>query len=235
MSNFRPEIQRMFGYVPGEQTPAEKVIKLNTNENPYTCSAQVVLAIESVLENGLARYPDPTALAFRQHAAGLLGVEPDWIMTGNGSDDILTIVTRAYAGQGDRVRIPYPSYVLYHTIAQIQGASSEEVCFTDDWKLPPEFSEHADRLKLAYLPNPNSPSGTMIPPDQILEISQQLPCPLLVDEAYVDFAETNCLGLLPKTDKILICRSFSKSYSLAGLRFGYVVAQPHVIENLRKV
>ena len=97
------------------------------------------------------------------------------------------------------------------------------------------FVKPAAGLKLAYLPNPNSPSGTMISPARIRELAAALPCPLVVDEAYVDFAETNCVALVKETDKILVTRSLSKSYALAGLRFGYVVAQPQVIEQLEKV
>lgn len=235
MSYFRPEIDAMQGYVPGEQPQAGKFIKLNTNENPYPASTAVRRAIESVLERGLGRYPDPLADAFRHRAAALFGVEPNWILCGNGSDDILTIVTRAFVGQGQLLRLPYPSYILYKTLAQLQGARSEEVPFQADWTLSPHFAGAASGLKLVFLPNPNSPSGTLIAPSEILELAQRLPCPLLVDEAYVDFAETDCLALVRQSDKILVSRTLSKSYSLAGLRFGFVVAQPHIIEGLLKV
>ena len=164
MSYFRPEIDRMHGYMPGEQPQAGKFIKLNTNENPYPASPAVKQAIESVLERGLSRYPDPLATGFRRRAGEVLGVDPDWILCGNGSDDILTIVTRALVGQGQRLRLPYPSYILYRTLAELQGAAAEEVCFERDWSLSAKFSAPVDDLKLAFLPNPNSPSGTMIPP-----------------------------------------------------------------------
>src|SRR5277367_4268177 len=101
MSYFRPAIDAMTGYVPGEQPQAGKFIKLNTNENPYPASPAVGRAIAASLERGLARYPDPMATAFRRCAAELYGVEPEWILAGNGSDDLLTIVTRAFVGQGD--------------------------------------------------------------------------------------------------------------------------------------
>jgi histidinol-phosphate aminotransferase len=172
---------------------------------------------------------------FRRKAAELLGVEPDWIMAGNGSDDILTIVTRALVGHGQLLRLPYPSYILYAALAQIQGARSEEVHFRADWSLPDRFAAAAADLRLVFLPNPNSPSGTVLTPDEIAEIAERLPCPLLVDEAYVDFAEVNCLDLVAKNEKILVSRTLSKSYALAGLRFGYVVAQPQMIAQLVKV
>lgn len=235
MSYFRPEIDRLSGYVPGEQPQVGKFIKLNTNENPYRCSPAVSRAVHAVLERGLERYPDPMANAFRQRAAQLLGVEADWILAANGSDEILTLATRAFVGQGQSIRLPYPSYILYKTLAEIQGAQSEEIRFAPDWTLGDDFAHPRDGLRLAFLPNPNSPSGTMLAPRRVLELAEQLPCPLLVDEAYVDFAEGNCIDLVKQSDKVLVSRSLSKSYALAGLRFGYVVAQPHIIAGLVKV
>ena len=235
MNYVRPQIAAMSGYVPGEQPQGGKFIKLNTNENPYRASARALRAIESALQAGLAKYPDPLATAFRMRAAELFDVEPDWILCGNGSDDLLTIVTRTFAGEGDCVRYPYPSYILYRTLAQIQGAAVDETRFSDDWKLPPAFSVPAPKLRIAFLANPNSPSGTCLTPDQVRQVADALPCPLLIDEAYVDFAETNCVELVRDNEKILVSRSLSKSYALAGLRFGFVIARPPVIEQLAKV
>lgn len=234
-SYFRPEILAMSGYAPGEQPQGGKFIKLNTNENPYPPSPAVGRAVAEALERGLARYPDPLATAFRLQAAARLNVDPSWILCGNGSDDILTIVTRALVGQGELLRLPYPSYILYRTLAELQGARSEEVHFTPEWRLPAEFGAAKDGLRLVFLPNPNSPSGTIVSPDEILELAERLPCPLLVDEAYVDFADRHCVDLVRRNEKIMVSRSFSKSYALAGLRFGFLVAQPHMIEQFIKV
>lgn len=183
----------------------------------------------------MAKYPDPVANTFRRRAAEVLGVEPDWILCGNGSDDILTILTRAYVGEGDLLRLPFPSYILYRTLAEIQGARFDEVRFNEDWSLPDTFKSASDRLKLAFLPNPNSPTGTVIAPADILQIAEALPCPLLVDEAYGDFAEQNCIELVRQNEKVMVSRTLSKSYGLAGLRFGFLIAQPQVIEELMKV
>ncbi len=225
----------MRGYTPGEQPRGGKFIKLNTNENPYPCSPAVNRAIQAALEQGLQRYPDPMAEGFRRRAGEVLGVDPSWILCGNGSDDILTIATRAFVGQGDWLRLPYPSYILYRTLAQLQGASAEEIRFQSDWSLGTDFSSPRPGLKLAFLPNPNSPSGTLLTPEQIFEIAERLPCPLLVDEAYADFSETNCVKLVARSEKIMVSRTLSKSYALAGLRFGFLIAQPQVIEQLVKV
>lgn len=235
MPFFRPEIEAMAGYVPGEQPQRGKFVKLNTNENPYPPSAKVARAIEEVLRQGLAKYPDPLASAFRRRAAEIHGVKPDWIICGNGSDDILTIVTRAFVGPGERLRLPYPSYILYKTLAQLQGAQAEEVNFCADWSLPDSFGAGSDKLKLVFLPNPNSPTGTVVSRERVLRLAERLPCPLLVDEAYVDFADEHCLDLVKQNEKILVSRTLSKSYALAGLRFGYLVAQPHIVEQLMKV
>ncbi|HUY32851.1 MAG TPA: histidinol-phosphate transaminase [Pirellulales bacterium] len=235
MSYFRPSIDAMSGYAPGEQPQAGKFIKLNTNENPYPASAAVGRAVRAVLERGLGRYPDPLAGAFRRRAAEVLSVDPDWILCGNGSDEILTLLTRAFVGEGQVLRLPYPSYILYKTLAQIQGAKSEEIRFEPDWSLADRFASAVDGLRLVFLPNPNSPSGTLISSERILELAERLPCPLLVDEAYADFACDNCLRLVAQNEKIMVARSLSKSYALAGLRFGFLVAQPQVIAGLIKV
>ena len=234
MSYFRPEIEALAGYTPGDQPRAGKFIKLNTNENPYPASPAVARAISATVGR-LNRYPDPMAEAFRIRAAGVLGVGPDWILCGNGSDDLLTILVRAFVGSGQWLRLPYPSYVLFTTLAGIQGARHEEINFQRDWTLPDRFSAARDGLRLAFLPNPNSPSGTVVPPERVFELAERLPCPLVVDEAYADFADVNCLSLVARSEKIIVTRSLSKSYALAGLRFGFAVAQPHVIRQLAKV
>lgn len=236
MPSVRPNIAEMQGYTPGEQPQGvEKFIKLNTNENPYPCSPKVKAAIGRVVQAGLQKYPDPFAASFRTRAAELLGVEPDWILCGNGSDDILTIVTRAFVGTSDMVRFANPSYLLYRTLAEIQGAACDIVNYNADWSLPAEFGQANDWLRLVYLANPNSPSGTLVAPETVAAIAERLPCPLLVDEAYADFADTNCLSLVAENEKIMVARTMSKSYALAGLRFGYLVAQPQVIRELNKV
>ena len=235
MSFFRSNIEQMGGYVPGEQPQGDKFIKLNTNENPYSCSPKVKAAIGHMLQRGLQNSPDPLATAFRIRAGEVLGCDPDWILCGNGSDDLLTIATRAFLEPGDRVRFANPSYVLYRTLAEIQGGQCDVVSYQADWSLGPAFTAGDARLKLAYLANPNSPSGTALAPQQVAEIADALPCPLVVDEAYVDFADNHCISLVAENEKVLVTRSLSKSYALAGLRFGFLVGQPHIIEQLSKI
>jgi len=232
---FRAAVRAMQAYVPGEQPQHGKFLKLNTNENPYPPPPAVLQAISEAANGKLERYPDPLGTAFRIQAAAELGVDPDWILTGNGSDDILTIVTRGLVGENDRLRLPYPSYILYRTLAQLQGASCEEVHFRSDFSLDERFAVNDERLKLVFLPNPNSPSGTMIDPEKIAALADQLTCPLLIDEAYVDFASSNCIELVKQNPRVMVSRTLSKSYALAGLRFGFLVAQPAMIRMFRKV
>jgi len=138
-------------------------------------------------------------------------------------------------GEGDLLRLPYPSYVLYKTLAELQGAAAQEIPYQPDWSLGDDFTAADPRLKLACLANPNSPSGTVIPPAGVRLLAERLACPLLVDEAYGDFAETNCLDLVRENERVMVSRTLSKSYALAGMRFGFLVAQPQVIAELNKV
>jgi histidinol-phosphate aminotransferase len=175
------------------------------------------------------------ATAFREQAGELLGIEPDWILAGNGSDDILTIVTRSFAGARDRVRFPYPGYILYETLAQLQDAVPEPISFLPDWGLPAGLGEAAAGLRLVFFANPNSPSGIAYPAERLARLAEMLAVPLVIDEAYVEFADADCLDLVRRFANVIVTRSLSKSYSLAGLRFGYAVARPEMIEGLRKL
>lgn len=225
----------MRGYVPGEQLNDPQIVKLNTNENPYPPSPRVFEAIRAALTGDkLRKYPQPLGDDFRKAAAKVLNVDPDGILIGNGSDDILTILTRAFVPDGGLIASPTPSYILYQTLAAIQGARFATVRFTNDWNLLTE--QWPENTHLNFLPNPNSPSGTVLSAAAVMALAQRVaPAPLILDEAYADFAAWNGLELLPRVPNLLITRSFSKAYSLAGLRFGYAVGQPDTIRELVKV
>ena len=234
-SFFRPAIEQMTGYVPGEQPRGGEFVKLNTNENPYPPSPRVIEAIHRAAGDGLRRYPDPLATAFREQAAALLGVEPSWILAGNGCDDVLTIVTRSFVGAGDVVRFAYPSYLLYQTLAELQEGRVERVRYDEGWQLPSGLSAADDRLRLVFLPNPHSPSGTRVDAAAIRQLAARVDAPLVLDEAYVDFADAHGAALPAECGNVIVTRSLSKSYSLAGLRFGFAIAQPRWIEGFGKV
>jgi histidinol-phosphate aminotransferase len=232
---FPPHIDRMAGYVPGEQPrDAADITKLNTNENPYPPSPRVAEAIGRGLDGRLRLYPDPVGTAFRRVAARLHGVAPETILAGNGSDDLLTILTRAFVEPGDAIVTPAPSYILYRTLIELQNARAVEVPFAADWSLAADRFAHSG-AKLAFLPNPNSPSGTALSAEQVGEVARGLPCPLVVDEAYADFADGDCIGLVAEHPNVIVTRTLSKGYSLAGLRIGYLVARPEVVAGLIKV
>jgi histidinol-phosphate aminotransferase len=231
---FQPHILEMAGYVPGEQPQGGGFIKLNTNENPYPPSPTVLEALSRALTDRLRLYPDPVATGFRRAAADLLGVDPEMILAGNGSDDILTIITRAFVGPGCRAAYPTPSYLLYSTLIRLQDGREHVVPFSRAWTLDPASLLQTD-LKLAYLANPNSPSGTSLSPREVSELAESLPCPIVVDEAYADFAQEHCISLVRDHPNVIVTRSFSKGYSLAGIRLGYLVARAEIVEQLLKV
>jgi histidinol-phosphate aminotransferase len=229
----RPAIRAMAGYTPGEQPQGGGFVKLNTNENPYPPSPRVVEAIDEYLrDDRLRKYPDPLGTAFRRTAAKLLDVDPEAILIGNGSDDVLTILTRAFVPDGGLVVSPTPSYLLYQTLAEIQGARFQTVPFTPDWRLPEPWPVAGAHLTLVA--NPNSPTGTVVDLAAIEGFAKQLAGPLVIDEAYVDFAETSAIGLA-RLPNVVVTRTLSKSYSLAGLRFGFAIAAPDLVRELVKV
>ncbi len=233
---FRPNVVRMAGYVPGEQPRDGGFTKLNTNENPYPPSPRVKAALADAVTDRLRLYPDPMSTELCRTAAELHGVRPDMVLAGNGSDDILTIVTRAFIGPGDPAAFATPSYLLYSTLLQLQDGLSVSVPYSDEWSLDRAVLSRPG-LKLVYLANPDSPSGTAIPREEVAELAAMVDCPILVDEAYGDFADArfHSMSLLEKHSNVMVSRSFSKGYSLAGIRLGYLVARPESVEQLIKV
>ena len=235
MSYFRPAIDALAAYQPGEQPAADAaVVKLNTNENPYPPSAAALAALRAVEPDSLRRYPQPAADEFRESAAGVLGVDPAWIVAGNGSDDLLTMLFRSVAGSGRPVAFPAPTYSLYRTLARMQDAPVVEVPFDDSYALP------VDRLAaaaaaLTLVASPNSPSGNRMPNADLGELAGRLQGVLVIDEAYAAFASGDALELTARHENVVVLRTLSKSHSLAGLRLGFAVARPALLAGLRKV
>jgi histidinol-phosphate aminotransferase len=225
----------MAPYTPGEQPgPGERVIKLNTNENPYPPSPQVMDAIRALEPERLRRYPNPTASDFRAVAARVHGVTPEMIIAGNGSDEILAMAVRTYLGPGDILAYPHPTYSLYPVLAEIGDVKVAEVPWAPDWRLPAD-ALIASGARAIFFANPNAPSGTLVSREEVRALAARFDGLLFVDEAYVDFADEHCLDLVSSCPNVLVSRTFSKGYSLAGLRFGYAVAAPAIIEAMNKV
>lgn len=231
----RANILAMQGYAPGEQLNDPDIVKLNTNENPYPPSPRVFDAIRAALtSNALRKYPQPLGDTFRRAAGRALNVDPDGVLIGNGSDDILTILTRAFVPEGGLIASPTPSYILYKSLAEIQGARFEAVPFAPNWEI--DVSRWPRGAHLTFVPNPNSPSGTRVPLAHFVTLARELaPAPLVLDEAYADFADANGLSLIAHAPNLIVTRSLSKAYSLAGIRFGFAVARPELVRELVKV
>ncbi len=229
---FRKAIDDMAGYVPGFQPKVADYIKLNTNENPYPPSPAVLEAIEAELAR-LGRYPDPTSDAVREEAAKLFDVEIENVLVGNGSDELLRMTVTAFVEPGQTVSYPSPTYSLYEVLVDIQGARNRPVAFPDDWSLPEGL--FGNDSPLTFLSNPNSPTGTLVLPQDVAKLAGSLSGVLVVDEAYVDFAEANCMRLVDEHENVIVMRTLSKSYSLAGLRLGITVASKTLITGLMKI
>lgn len=231
---FRKAILTLEGYTPGEQPKEKGFVKLNTNENPYPPSPKVITALKEFLSSSsLALYPPPLSDRVRQKASAAYGVPEDWILVGNGSDELLDLVVRVFVGKGDRVVYPVPTYTYYRVLTLLQEGVPCEVPFPEDFSLPEAFVTTLGNLK--FLCNPNSPTGTFVPPESVERVLQASACPVVVDEAYVDFAPASTLPLLERYENLIIVRTLSKSFSLAGLRIGLLFAHPKVIRELLKV
>jgi histidinol-phosphate aminotransferase len=232
---FRPDINAMVGYIPGEQPlPGTPIIKLNSNENPYPPSPAVMEVLQNFNWEWLRKYPNPFAQEFRNAISQALNVPADWIIVGNGSDEVLNLLIRACAGTGRKVVYPTPTYVLYSTLTQMQSAELVEIPYGEDNILPLEELIAANG-SVTFIATPNSPSGHVVPADDLRKLAANLSGVLVIDEAYVDFAEENALELVREFENVISIRTLSKGYSLAGIRLGFGVANPKLLSGLYKV
>ena len=235
MNYFRSAIATMQGYTPGEQPkPGTPIIKLNTNENPYPPSPKALEVLRNLDSEWLRRYPDPYARDFCHAVSEALEVPADWIIVTNGSDDLLNIIIRACAEGNRKVVYPMPSYVLYRTLASLQPAEVVEVPYPQDYRLPIDELVAANGA-VTLIATPNSPSGHLVPLDDLRQLASRVSGVLAIDEAYVDFADCSALSLVREFENVIILRTLSKGYSLAGLRLGFGIANPNLISGLFKV
>jgi histidinol-phosphate aminotransferase len=234
---FRDAIVAMAPYVPGEQPkPGERLIKLNTNENPYPPSPRVRAAIIKAIQGDKLRlYPRPMADEFIEAASRYYRFPREMILAGNGSDELLAMLFRAVLDSGDPVAYPVPTYSLYDTLASIESARVVPIEMSRDFAFPAEELARA-KARLTIVCNPNSPTGTAVSSAALAALAERLsPRLLTIDEAYVDFADRHSMALVRKHPNVLVLRTLSKSYSLAGMRLGLCFAQPPIIEQLLKV
>ena len=226
----------MTGYIPGEQPGDEALAKLNTNENPYPPSPRVLAALRKTTNQSLRLYPEPLSDSLRKLAAEVYGVRPENILAGNGSDEILSIVLRCFVGPGDRVAFPVPTYSLYETLVKIQDGEQVGVEYPADFAIPPEL--HSANAAVTFLCNPNSPSGTLVGLTEIQKLARAVKGIIVIDEAYIDFAEdqgSSAISLIGSIPNLIVLRTFSKSFSLAGLRIGLALASAELIAGMMKV
>ncbi len=232
----RPNIAAMQGYTSGEQPEDDNTIKLNTNENPYPPSPAVQRALAEIDVSKLRTYPQPTADALRQYIAELHGLQRDNVVVTNGGDEALRLAITTYVEPGKGFGMATPSYSLYPVLADIHDAPIAEVALDEEWQLPDNFADelNARDVQLTCVVNPHAPSGTLTDVDTLAQVAQQLRGVLLIDEAYVDFVDPDSLydstRLVAECDNVLILRTFSKGYSLAGLRLGYLLGPQTLID-----
>lgn len=235
MSYARPNIARIAGYTPGEQPKGQRLTKLNTNENPYPPSPAVIDALRNFPAERLKLYPVPGADGVREAAAELFGIDSTQVLCGNGSDDLLTIALRTFVDQGGGFAYTEPSYSLYPVLADIQGARKMPVALNQDFMLPENAAELAAGATLFIMARPNAPTGNSFPKECVSKLCREFPGVVWVDEAYADFADDNCMDLLQHFPNLVVSRTLSKSYSLAGLRLGLACAAPELIAEMDKV
>ncbi len=244
----RPLVRRLHPYVPGEQPKVKGLIKLNTNENPYPPSPKVLSAIKAAVDQRLRLYPNPTAQPLREKLARLHRCQPENIIVGNGSDEVLALAVRCFVepvasrSGSSRSRVQYftPSYSLYPVLGEIHGASNHPVPLRKDFDLPSvkdlkQGKRWDFNAALTLVTTPNAPSGRGYSTAQMEKLCRAQKGLVVLDEAYVDFADENAMRLALKYPNVLVARTFSKAYSLCFQRVGYFVGHPELIAALDKI
>ena len=235
-SYFRKEIDAIAGYVPGEQPKMSNLIKLNTNENPYPPSPAVTEVLRNFDPARLRRYPDPTADALRDMLAASVNMKRENVIAGNGSDDLLTMIFRAFTDVEHPVAVFEPSYSLYPVLAAMQGAEVRKIALDkEDFSYPENVVEAAGNANLLIITRPNAPTGNCVDKTLVEKWCEDFDGIVLIDEAYSDFAQDNCADLAQKYSNVLVMRTFSKGSSMAGLRLGYAFGNALLIEGLMKL
>ena len=239
-SLIRPLVRKLHAYVPGEQPKIKGLIKLNTNENPYPPSPKVLAAIKAAVDGRLRLYPNPTSQALRDRLAKFHRCSPENVIIGNGSDELLALAVRTFVEPGAAVQYFTPSYSLYPVLADSHGARKNSVRLAPDFTLPP--IELLGKSKawdfdaaLTFITTPNAPSGRGFSTAELEALCRLHRGVVVLDEAYVDFAEENALRLALTHPHVLVARTFSKAYSLCFQRVGYCIGAPALIAALDKL
>ena len=227
-------IQSLSAYKPGFQSVGSDWIKLNTNESPYPPSPLVFQAIQEAAEDSLRLYPDPKSGALRAAIGELHGLDAENVIVGNGSDDVLNILIRAFSRSDRATTLINPSYSLYPVLCGIQNSSVIELQFDHSMEVPLESISKLD-ARILFFTSPNAPTGVGFGNEIIRRLATSFGGIVVIDEAYADFAKENSVELLSEFPNIVITRTLSKSYALAGLRVGYALAERSIIDILDRV
>jgi histidinol-phosphate aminotransferase len=240
-SLIRKNVAAMQGYIPGEQPRGRDIVKLNTNENPYPPSPRVEEALAACAADALRRYPDPACAELRAAIAALHACRVDQVFVGNGSDEVLALCTRAFVEDDGLLAYVDPSYSLYPVLAEIRAVETCAIALDADFAWPRDPRAGGPQLPppgrhgLFILTNPNAPTGMLFAEADVRALCERVPGVVVIDEAYVDFADRSALGLALQRDNVLIVRTLSKSYSLAGARCGYAVGPAPLIDALGRI
>jgi histidinol-phosphate aminotransferase len=236
MSRFeRPNIAAMQGYAWGEQPQDKQTIKLNTNENPYPPSPRVEQALRNIDISQLRTYPQPTGDTLRDAIAQHHGLSRDNVVLTNGGDEALRLALTTFVEPGAGFGMAEPSYSLYPVLSDIHDARCVRIALDQDWQMPPDFAAqiNAENVQLTSIVNPHAPSGVLYDVATLTAVAATLNGILLVDEAYANFIDPqlsyDSTSLIEKHDNVLVLRTFSKGYSLAGLRLGYLLGSIDLI------
>ena len=239
MSRFwSPVVRTLTPYVPGEQPKQERIVKLNTNENPYGPSPRALEAIQTASGDALRLYPDPNSEALKRALATQLRVRPDQVFVGNGSDEVLAHVFQALLKQERPLWFPDITYSFYPVYCGLYGIASRTRPLAEDFSMRVEdYLPTPDECAGGIIfPNPNAPTGCPVPLAGVARIAAGNPdAVVVVDEAYVDFGGESAVGLVDRHPNLLVVQTFSKSRSLAGLRVGFAIGHPELIEALERV
>ncbi|MCX8063607.1 MAG: histidinol-phosphate transaminase [Candidatus Hydrogenedentes bacterium] len=222
------------GYIPGEQPQEQSVIKLNTNENPYPPTEKILGFLKNISLENLRKYPDPLSIELRKKIAETYDLPShEWVIVGNGMDDIISIVIRTFIDFGEIISATYPTYTLYEVLAKIHGYDFIYHELDDNFELHPPFLW--GKSKLIFITHPNAPSGVPVHPVVMEKVCNEKDKLIFIDEAYAEFSEFNYLRWVLKYSNLIVGRTFSKSFSLAGIRLGFAVANPELTRDMLKV
>lgn len=228
----RRNVQAMEGYTPGEQPSDPNAIKLNTNENPYPPTPETQRILQNCEGSDLTRYPDPLAKELRTAISRLHGCDMEQVFAGNGSDEVLALCLRAFVEQDGSAGYFVPSYSLYPVLCGIRDIEAKPVELDEEfgWRMPQDYE-----ASIFFLTNPNAPTSMLYSRDVVEQFCDEFDGLVVIDEAYVDFSSRSCMGLALSRENVLVARTLSKAYSLAGIRLGYLVGNPGLINALYKI